>query len=114
MEARVTSEDNLALTASVTNGEIKEETMGEDVVNIVKAFWHSGTLLWKLNHTNLVLIPKVKCLKNMTQYRPIALCNVIYKIIAKVLTNRLKKVMPKVISDNQSTFVARKQTRRIF
>ncbi|KAM2096822.1 hypothetical protein ACFX1R_020419 [Malus domestica] len=45
----------------------------------------------------------------MAQYRPIALCNVIYKILAKVLTNRLKVVMPKVIGDNQSAFVAGKQ-----
>ncbi|KAM1655328.1 hypothetical protein ACFX2K_007610 [Malus domestica] len=45
----------------------------------------------------------------MTQYRPIALCNVIYKVIAKVLTNRLKMVMPKVICGNQSAFVAGKQ-----
>lgn len=78
-------------------------------MKIVKAFWHSGTLLRKLNHTNLVLIPKVKCPKNMTQYRLIALCNIIYKILAKVLTNKLKKVMPKVIGVNQSAFVAGKQ-----
>ncbi|KAM1864379.1 hypothetical protein ACFX14_004594 [Malus domestica] len=45
----------------------------------------------------------------MAQYRPIALCNVIYKILAKVLTNRLKVVMPKVIGDNQPAFVAGKQ-----
>lgn len=60
--------------------------VGKDVVNIVKAFWHSGSLLQKLNHTNLVLIPKVTCPKSMTQYWPIALCNVRYKVLAKVLT----------------------------
>ncbi|KAM2260945.1 hypothetical protein ACFXTI_042610 [Malus domestica] len=85
------------------------DTMGVDVIKVVKAFWHSSTLLRKLNHTNLVLIRKVKCPKNMTQYRHITLCNVIYNILAKVLTNRLKKVMPKVIGDNQSAFVAGKQ-----
>lgn len=79
------------------------------MVNIVKVFCHSGTLLRKLNHTNLVLIPKVTCTKNMTQYRPIALSSVSYKVLAKVLTNRLKRVMPKMISDNQSAFVAGRQ-----
>ncbi|KAM1277853.1 hypothetical protein ACFX2J_029945 [Malus domestica] len=134
VEAMITPEDNNLLTASVTTAEIvlalsqippsrapgldgfsgcfyqdHWNTVGEDVVKIIKAFWHSGTLLRKLNHTNLVLIPKVRCPKNMAQYRPIALCNVIYKILAKVLTNRLKVVMPKVIGDNQSAFVAGKQ-----
>ncbi|KAM1612549.1 hypothetical protein ACFX1R_002073 [Malus domestica] len=131
---RVSVEDNLALTAAVSEEEIKMDvfqippirapgpdgysgcfyqdhwdTVGKDVIKIVKAFWHTGTIMRKLNHTNLVLIPKVKCPKNMTQYRPIALCNVIYKVIAKVLINRLKMVMPKVICGNQSTFVAGKQ-----
>ncbi|KAM1551667.1 hypothetical protein ACFX10_043770 [Malus domestica] len=134
MEGRPSPEDNRGLTTMVAEGEIIEAayqipptrspgpdgfsgcfyqdhwgTVGTDVVKIVKAFWHSGSLLHKLNYTNLVLILKVKCPKNMTQYRPIALCNVIYKIIAKVLTNRLKKVMPKVIGENQSAFVAGKQ-----
>ncbi|CAN6562972.1 unnamed protein product [Malus baccata var. baccata] len=134
MAPRVSTEDNIALTAAVSEEEIKAavfqipptrapgpdgysgcfyqdhwETVGKDVIKMVKAFWHSGTMLRKLNHTNLVLIPKVKCPKNMTQYRPIALCNVSYKVIAKVLTNRLKRVMPKVICDNQSAFVAGKQ-----
>ncbi|KAM2136540.1 hypothetical protein ACFX1R_006290 [Malus domestica] len=134
METRVTPEDNRDQVAPITNEEIMEAAfqipssrvpgpngfsgcfykyhwtiVGEDVVKTIKVFWHSGTLLRKLNHTNLVFIPKVKCPKNMTQFRPIALCNVSYKILAKVITNRFKKVMPNVIGENQSAFVAGKQ-----
>ena len=62
-------------------------------------------ILRKINYTHVTLIPKVKDATLMTQLRPISLCNVLYKIVAKVLTNRLKTILPRVISPTQSAFV---------
>ena len=58
-----------------------------------------------VNHTNIVLVPKVQSPCSSKQFRPISLCNVIYKIIAKVLANRLKGVLKEIIGQNQSAFV---------
>lgn len=57
------------------------------------------------NSTNIVLIPKVDSLEVITQYRPISLCNVVYKIIFKMLANRLKQILPDIISATQNAFV---------
>ena len=58
-----------------------------------------------LNHTFIALIPKVAKPRKVTEYRPISLCNVVYRIFAKVIANRLKQVLHQIISPYQSAFV---------
>ena len=79
--------------------------VGNNVVLAVLDFLNNGNMLLDINHTNIVLIPKVKNPERMSEFRPISLCNVIYKIISKVLANRLKQVLLQIISPTQSAFV---------
>jgi hypothetical protein len=79
--------------------------VGVDVTEAVLDFLNNGRMLGSINFTNIVLIPKVKAPTNMSQFKPISLCNVLYKIISKVLINRMKSMLSKVISDCQSAFV---------
>jgi len=68
--------------------------VGTDVITAVLDFLNTGNMQSKINFTHIVLIPKVKSPKRMSDYRPISLCNVIYKVISKVLANRLKIILP--------------------
>ncbi len=76
---------------------------------MVKPFFHSGFMLKSLNHTFITLIPKVPNPEKVTQFRPIALCNVTYKIISKILVNRLKPFMDSLIIPFQNAFIQGRQ-----
>ena len=76
-----------------------------DVCNVVQAFFHSGSLLKALYQTFITLIPKIPHPEEVSHFRPISLCNVIYKIISKVLVNKLKPIMDSIITPYQNAFI---------
>lgn len=79
--------------------------VGEDVVKFCTYFFATGELQPRINRTILCLIPKIKQPQHMTDLRPISLCNVLVRILSKVMANRLKGCVSKIISINQSAFV---------
>lgn len=81
------------------------DCMGEDITKMVQEFFVTESLDKEFNKTNICLIPKVLKPVKLTEFRPISLCNVAYKVIAKIMANRLKRVLPTVISETQAAFV---------
>jgi hypothetical protein len=69
------------------------ELLGREVSCMVLDILNTGMMPPVLNLTYIALIPKVKNAMSVTEFRPISLCNVLYKLISKVLANRLKKIL---------------------
>ena len=82
--------------------------IGDDVSKAVLDFLNSCHIPKEFNFTYITLIPKMKNPKKISEFRPISLCNVIYKLISKVLANCLKPLLPSIVSENQSAFQASK------
>ena len=80
--------------------------VGNDVICIVLNVLNSNMSMVEINKTNITLVPKIKNPTKMTDFRPISLCNVVYKLISKVLANRLKVILPQIISENHSVFLS--------
>ena len=80
--------------------------MGDEVCFVVLDCLNNCKIPDVINHTNITLIPKVKSPENIIEFRPISLGNVVYKLVSKVLANRLKMVLPAIVSENQTAFQA--------
>ncbi|GJV05507.1 hypothetical protein Tco_1343163 [Tanacetum coccineum] len=82
-----------------------------DVSRSIKEFFTNGVLLKELNHTIIALILKITAPMGINDYRPISCCNVLYKFISRIISNRMKDILINLVNLNQSAFVP---SRRIF
>ncbi|GJY92303.1 RNA-directed DNA polymerase, eukaryota, reverse transcriptase zinc-binding domain protein [Tanacetum coccineum] len=81
------------------------DMVGEDVCDAVKEFFKSNKLLGEVNATLITLVPKVQNTNKVLDFRPVACCNVLYKCISKIITNRIQGCLAEIVSINQSAFV---------
>ena len=82
--------------------------IGTCVTQAALDFLNHGIVPPNYNDTQIVLISKVQNPRKITDYRPISLCNVAYKIASKAVANRLKSVLSIIVSENQSAFTKRR------
>ena len=80
-------------------------TVGNDVINVVTSFFHLGSMSKEVNCFLIVLIPKISNPSTTHHFRPISLCNVVYKIISKLLVAKIRPILDKIISPAQSAFI---------
>ncbi|GKV16405.1 hypothetical protein SLEP1_g27052 [Rubroshorea leprosula] len=131
---RISEADNDILTVAFSEKEVKEavwecesskspgpdgfnfkfvkvmwEDIKSDVVEFVQEFHEHGQIAKGSNASFLVLIPKVENPQNIEEYRPISLIGVMYKILANLLANRLRRVIDKVIREHQMAFLRGRQ-----
>ncbi|KAL0439890.1 UNVERIFIED_CONTAM: hypothetical protein Slati_2472000 [Sesamum latifolium] len=82
--------------------------IGKEVIQAILDFFTTGRLLKQVNATLLSLIPKVQNPTLVAEFRPISCCNVLYKVITKIIVQRLSGVLDDLISPSQNAFVPRR------
>jgi len=95
----------------ISFGFIKEfwELVNDDFMRFLMEFHRNGKLTKGVNSTFIASIPKVTSPQRLNDFRPISLVGCMYKVLAKVLANRLRQVVSSVVSDSQSAFIKGKQ-----
>ncbi|GJS52904.1 RNA-directed DNA polymerase, eukaryota, reverse transcriptase zinc-binding domain protein [Tanacetum coccineum] len=127
---KLSTEDAEAMIVEVTDNEIKDavfdidssKSSGHDgytsyffkkawgiirkeVFLAIKEFFRNGKLLGEINATLIALVLKIDTPNKISEFRPIACCNVLYKCISKIIANRIKLGLNKIVSINQSAFI---------
>ncbi|GKA35886.1 RNA-directed DNA polymerase, eukaryota, reverse transcriptase zinc-binding domain protein [Tanacetum coccineum] len=83
--------------------------VGKEVCKPIQEFFQTGKLIEEVNVTLISLVPKIQTPDKVSDFEPIACCNVLYKCISKIMTNRLKKVIGKLVNENKSAFIVGRQ-----
>ncbi|GKV10561.1 hypothetical protein SLEP1_g21905 [Rubroshorea leprosula] len=85
------------------------EVLKEDIMGFIQEFHENGKLVRGLNESFIVLIPKKENPLELEDFRPISLIGAMYKILTKILANRLSRVMQEIIGEQQTAFVKGRQ-----
>lgn len=84
--------------------------LGDNICAAIRVMFDTGKLMLGLNEATICLIPKGDTPETLNQFRPISLCNVLLKLVSKVLANRLKLMMSKLTGRYQSSFLSGRST----
>jgi hypothetical protein len=85
------------------------DLVGDDLLEAVEDSRRRGEVIRSLNSTFLALIPKVNKPSSFGDFRPIALCNLCYKLIAKIIANRIKPILSRTLSGEKLGFLKGRQ-----
>lgn len=86
------------------------DVVGDKVFHCIKQAFETQQFDPGLGETLIVLIPKVDNPVSFKDFRPISLCNVVYKLLTKILVNRIRPILDDIISPMQSSFIPGRNT----
>nr|XP_016513599.1 PREDICTED: uncharacterized protein LOC107830521 [Nicotiana tabacum] len=97
--------DGPCLTILQQRGLIQKNIVKKDIFAAVKSFFTTCSLPGMINTIAITLVPKFSAPSTVKDYRPIAYCTILYKIISEVITRRIKTVLDGLVGHSQSTFI---------